>query len=153
MSESLIMLVTYQHYNNNQANAFWQLKCRIFKDEITIGILGLSELGLYVAKSLHDYGFKAIGWKNSSTSQGDIPFYHGKTQLTEFLQQCQIIICLLPLAVDTKHILNKETFALLPQGAYVINLAHDGHLNEDDLRNYTACCSADKPHNSKHTSG
>ena len=31
------------------------------------------------------------------------------------------------------HILNKKTFAQLPQGAFVINAARGGHLVEDDL--------------------
>ncbi len=40
---------------------------------------------------------------------------------------------MLPLTPDTRHILNAETFAKLPKGAYVINIARGGHVNEPDL--------------------
>jgi glyoxylate/hydroxypyruvate reductase A len=39
----------------------------------------------------------------------------------------------LPLTPDTRHILNARTFAKLPKGAYVINIARGGHVNEPDL--------------------
>lgn len=122
-----------QHYNQYQTEHLWKMKRRLFKEDLTVGVLGLGELGAYVAESLKDYGFNVIGWKNSATSNSPIPFYHGKDQLPEFLKQCNILVCLLPLTEDTRHILNKDTLALLPSGAYLINPARGGHINEQDL--------------------
>ena len=40
---------------------------------------------------------------------------------------------MLPLTPETHHILNAQLFAKLPKGAYVINVARGGHVNEPDL--------------------
>jgi glyoxylate/hydroxypyruvate reductase A len=40
---------------------------------------------------------------------------------------------MLPLTPKTKGILNQKTFAKLPAGAYLINIARGQHLNEKDL--------------------
>lgn len=123
-----------QYYNQYQAENLWKMKRRPFKEDLTVGVLGLGELGAYVANALKDYGFNVIGWKNSASKpDSDISYYHGKDQLPEFLKQCNILVCLLPLTEDTRHILNKDTFALLPEGAYLINPARGGHVNEQDL--------------------
>lgn len=123
-----------QHYNQFQAENLWKMKRRLFKEDLTVGVLGLGELGAYVANALKNYGFNVIGWKNSASQpNSDITYYHGADQLPQFLQQCNILVCLLPLTEATRHILNKDTFALLPEGAYLINPARGGHVNEDDL--------------------
>src|SRR5258708_12901947 len=47
--------------------------------------------------------------------------------------QSDFLVCVLPLTRETRHILNAQLFAKLPKGAYVINVARGGHLNEPDL--------------------
>src|SRR5699024_10151910 len=59
--------------------------------------------------------------------------YAGAAELDQFLQQSQVLVCLLPLTAETKHILQRKTLAQLPQGAFIINAARGGHLVEDDL--------------------
>jgi glyoxylate/hydroxypyruvate reductase A len=53
--------------------------------------------------------------------------------LDDFLARSDILICLLPLTPATEGILNRRTFAKLPPGAYVINVARGEHLVEEDL--------------------
>ena len=123
-----------QYYNQFQAQNLWKMKRRPFKEDLTVGVLGLGELGAYVANELKNYGFNVIGWKNSASKPNcDIAYYHGKDQLPDFLKQCNILVCLLPLTEETRHILNQKTFAFLPKGAYLINPARGGHVNEEDL--------------------
>ena len=50
-----------------------------------------------------------------------------------FLQNSEILVCLLPLTEDTRNILNSDLFDMLPEGAYVINVARGEHLVEHDL--------------------
>jgi glyoxylate/hydroxypyruvate reductase A len=59
--------------------------------------------------------------------------YHGKGQLADFASNVDIVVCLLPLTVETKGILNRSFFNLLPKGASIINAARGSHLVVDDL--------------------
>jgi len=98
-----------------------------------IGILGIGELGIDSARKLRDIGFQVRGWSQSKKSEEGIEFFQGDDQLNDFLIDLDILVCLLPLTPATTGILNKELFAKLSPGTYLINAARGGHLVEDDL--------------------
>ena len=56
----------------------------------------------------------------------------GRSELHAFLHRADILVCLL-LTADTVGILDAATFAELPHGACVINVARGQHLVENDL--------------------
>ena len=98
-----------------------------------VGILGLGTLGQAVAADMLKLGFRVQGWARSSKEIPGIAVYSGKKQLNTFLEKTSILVCLLPLTVETEGILNKALFLQLPKGAYIINVARGGHLNVQDL--------------------
>src|SRR5258708_10148493 len=53
--------------------------------------------------------------------------------MPRFLARTDILVCLLPHTDATRHILNRDLFALLPHGASLINAGRGGHLRQDDL--------------------
>ena len=59
--------------------------------------------------------------------------FHGADQLPAFLARTEILVCLLPLTADTAGIVNAQTFALLPRGAFFINVARGQHVVDADL--------------------
>jgi len=101
--------------------------------ETRIGILGLGEIGTVAGERLRDLGFPVSGWSRSRKSVRDIESYAGQDELEAFLRVSDFLICLLPLTHETRGILNAKTFAMLPGGAYVINVARGGHLVEADV--------------------
>ena len=87
---------------------------------------------------LRRLGFRVSGWSRSPRQIQGIACFHGKPQLDAFLQQTDILVCLLPLTPDTLHILNRKIFAKLnrnsPMGAPVlINAGRGGLQNEADI--------------------
>jgi glyoxylate/hydroxypyruvate reductase A len=98
-----------------------------------IGILGLGEIGTMAAERLRDLDFKVAGWSRSRKNVAGVESFAGDGAMAVFLARSDILICLLPLTPQTRGILNKDTFAALPNGAFVINVARGGHLIEDDL--------------------
>jgi glyoxylate/hydroxypyruvate reductase A len=64
--------------------------------------------------------------------------FHGAAGLDAFLRRTDILVCLLPLTPDTRHVLNRAVFAKLnrssPMGAPVlINAGRGGLQNEADI--------------------
>src|SRR5690606_32810750 len=62
-----------------------------------------------------------------------IESFAGRDGLPAFLARTEILVCLLPLTRDTAGILNAATFAGLPRGACLVNVARGAHLVEPDL--------------------
>ena len=98
-----------------------------------VGILGLGELGSAAAQALVAHGFEVLGWSRSPKALHGVVSYAGRSELHNFLHRTDILVCLLPLTADTVGILDTATFAALPHGACVINVARGQHLVEDDL--------------------
>lgn len=97
-----------------------------------VGIMGLGQLGSFVAANLAQLGYPVCGYSRSPKDIPAVDCYHGK-QLDSFLANSEVLINLLPLTVDTENILDKHLFNKLPRGAYVVNLARGKHLVEQDL--------------------
>lgn len=98
----------------------------------TVGVMGLGKLGKNVATSLLNLGFNVVGWARSQHRIDHITCYPAN-RLSEFLKQCHVLVCVLPLTRDTENILNKTLFTQLPTGASLINVGRGEHLVEQDL--------------------
>ncbi|MEJ1221938.1 2-hydroxyacid dehydrogenase [Sediminicola sp. 1XM1-17] len=136
MSEFVIACVfahlkNLHFYGQQESKKSWTRRAYLRKQDVTVGIMGLGELGSTLARDLQQMGFKVQGWANSKKE--GIPTFKGEQELTAFLTTTSILVCLLPLTEDTKGILNKALLSQLPKEAYVINVARGGHLVESDL--------------------
>ncbi|MEO7760508.1 MAG: glyoxylate/hydroxypyruvate reductase A [Casimicrobiaceae bacterium] len=100
---------------------------------VTAGVLGMGEVGRTVAKALQVAGFNVCGWSRTPKHMPGVSMSHGHDGLQTCLRQSHYLVCTLPLTAQTLGILDRNTLALLPRGAYVINVARGGHLVEPDL--------------------
>ncbi|MBT8296614.1 MAG: glyoxylate/hydroxypyruvate reductase A [Gramella sp.] len=121
------------HYVKAQSKKEWEKYQYRRPQNTRVGIMGLGVLGNAVADKLHKNNFQVNGWSRTEKNCDNVTSFHGKDQLEEFLENSEILICLLPLTEDTKDILNADLFDMLPEGAYVINVARGEHLVEHDL--------------------
>jgi glyoxylate/hydroxypyruvate reductase A len=101
--------------------------------ERRVGFMGLGELGQAAIRMLSPIGFALSGWSRSPRQIEGVECFHGSEGMGAFLAQCDILVCLLPLTEETRGILCRETFAQMPKGACLINVARGGHLVQDDL--------------------
>jgi len=111
----------------------WQWRDVAPVSQCRVGIMGLGELGRAALAKLAPLGFRLLGWSRSEYQIAGVDCYAGEAGLAPFLGQCDILVCLLPLTDQTRHILNRNTFACLPRGARLVNAARGGHLVQDDL--------------------
>lgn len=97
-----------------------------------IGVLGLGQLGGYVATHLSDLGYPVSGYSRSPKRIAGVETFSGDG-LAAFLAQSEVLINLLPLTAETEGFLNADLFAKLPKGAFIVNLARGKQLVEADL--------------------
>lgn len=120
-------------YGQYQLQRQWQPLQPRNVDDVTIGVMGLGQIGRAVATRLNQVGFQVLGWSRRAKSMENIQVFAGQQQLSDFLAVSEILVCLLPLTAETENILSTDTLGHLPQGAYVVNVARGKHLVEEDL--------------------
>ena len=132
---SAVLMIHRNHfdYANAKQQRRWTPMPVALPSECTIGVMGLGNLGRQVSATLNQLGFNLRGWSRSPKSLANVTTFSGNDALGEFLSQCNILICLLPLTEDTKGLLNYTTLSQLPQGAALINVGRGDHLVERDL--------------------
>ncbi|MCC5913499.1 MAG: glyoxylate/hydroxypyruvate reductase A [Balneolaceae bacterium] len=119
-------------YIDQQRAGQWKKHPPLRKDEVTIGVMGLGELGRESASRLAMNGFMVNGWSRSKKELNGIRTFSGD-EIDQFLQSSNILVCLLPLTEETEGILDLELFKKLRRPAYLVNVARGKHLTEEDL--------------------
>ncbi len=138
MTEFVLLHVLRYHrcwpeYMAQAVDHVWRPHRQYTTSDRTIGIMGLGVLGRAAADALTGLGFTVVGWSRSPKNLPGLTTFHGDDGLMPFLGRAQILICMLPLTPATAGILKAGTFAALPEGAVLINLARGAHLVEADL--------------------
>ena len=105
----------------------WQLGGKV------MGIYGMGRIGQAVAQRARSFGMK-IHYCNrtrlATEVEGDAVFHESPVDL---LGVSRFLSLHAPSTPETRHFLNAQTLALLPQGAVVVNTARGGLVNDDDL--------------------
>lgn len=123
----------FDEYQALQQRQEWQPLDPHSLDDFTIGILGAGVLGQSVARKLTEFGFSVRCWSRSAKQIDGVQSFAGEAQRAAFLDGVKLVINLLPYTPETVGILNRELFAQLSTGAYLINIARGAHLVEADL--------------------
>lgn len=143
MTEYVTLHVLMHHrqelyLRESQREQRWAPRYQWAAGAITVGIMGLGTLGANAAEVLRRIGFRVVGWSRSAKQVDGVECFAGKELLGDFLRETNILVCLLPLTPDTRHILNRDAFAKLnrnsPMGAPVlINAGRGGLQDEADI--------------------
>src|SRR4051794_20340169 len=129
MTEYVVLHVLMHHRQEpylraSQREKRWAPKSQWPASAIRVGIMGLGTLGSSAAGALRHLGFRVAGWSRTPKQIDGVDCYQGEPQLDAFLGHTDILVCLLPLTPDTRHILNRGLFTKLnrssPMGAPVL---------------------------------
>jgi len=143
MTEYVVLHVLMHHrqepyLRQSQRDRRWAPRFQWPASAVSVGIMGLGVLGAHAAKALKGVGFQVAGWSRSEKRIEGIECFASREQLEPFLRRTDILVCMLPLTAETRHILNRDLFSKLrrsgPIGAPVlINAGRGGLQNETDL--------------------
>lgn len=131
----LMLLRRMPEYEEVVRNRGWsnQLPIRSIRDN-TFTILGTGDIGVNVADRLRGMGAARItGLSRSGRAREGFDEVLPISRLDEALPQARNLIMALPGTVETYHILNRARIALLPQGAYVVNVGRGAAVEQEPL--------------------
>lgn len=119
-----------RHFEENKLNKNWDMSHPEL--EVKVGVMGVGELGGDVLDKLSYMGFEVAGYGNSQKKIFNFPYFYGNG-LPDFLNEVNVVVCLLPLTPQTDGFMDKEFFQNCQPGTYIINAARGKHLVEEDL--------------------
>ena len=111
----------------------WRKQIPVLRSDFPVGVMGLGVLGTRVAQALQGFEFPINAWSRKPKVLDGVCGFAGAAQLDAFLAASKVLVCLLPLTVDTQNILNHRTLSRLQPGGYIINVARGAHLVDADL--------------------
>lgn len=117
----------------HQRERTWKIYPQRAAADYHVGVMGLGEIGGYIAAQLAGLGYKVSGWARSEKSLAGVRCYHGDAQAGEFLGQLDALINVLPLTEQTRGILAHPLLDQLPDGAALINCGRGEHMVNQDV--------------------
>lgn len=96
----------------------------------TLGVIGTGNIGREVIKIAQALGMKILAY--ARTPREDEPGIHFAS-LEEVLAQSDYLTLHCPLNADTRHLINKDTLALMKPTAFIINTARGALIDEAAL--------------------
>jgi glyoxylate/hydroxypyruvate reductase A len=123
----------FDEYEQQARQGMWNPLAPRKKEEFTVGVLGLGQLGIPVVKALRQLGFPVRGWSRSPKDLPGVDCYAGMDALDDFLSGTQVLVSMLPLTPETTNLLDRARLSKLPEGAFLINVARGAQVAEPDL--------------------
>ncbi len=103
-------------------------------NEHTLGIIGMGNIGKKVATRASAFNLKILYHnRNKLDHKDEVTFNASYSDLEYLLNVSKFVLLLCPLTNRTKHLMNKETFALMRKDAFIINIARGKIIKEDAL--------------------
>ena len=98
---------------------------------MTIGIVGLGNIGMRVAAIANAFGMKVNAF--TSKSADILPAYINKCRLPDLYTSSDVISLHCPLTPDTEKMINKSSISLMKANAIVINTGRGPLVDEYDI--------------------
>ncbi len=100
----------------------------------TMGLLGMGSIARATGRIASGLGLNLLGYDPYASDAAFEDIRAGRcATLAEMLECTHVLSLHCPLTDDTRHILNAEAIARMPEGSYVVNTARGGLIDEDSL--------------------
>ncbi|KXH87073.1 phosphoglycerate dehydrogenase [Sporosarcina sp. HYO08] len=120
---------------NSLKNQIWDRKSFIgveLKNK-TLGVIGLGRIGAEVAARAKGQRMSVIAYDPFLTEDKAKKLGIRCGSVEDIIKAADFITVHTPLMKETKHLLNKEAFAMMKDGVQIINCARGGIIDEDAL--------------------
>lgn len=100
----------------------------------TLGVIGCGNIGSIVADRAVGLKMRVIAFDPFLTEERAVALGVEKVELEELLARADIVTLHTPLTDQTRNVLGKDNLAKLKKGAYVVNCARGGLVDEEALK-------------------
>lgn len=142
MAEYVLWRVLDHHrqgitYRAQQKTRLWREHPQRSASEMSVGVMGLGELGREAARRLVAAGFRVNGWSRRERPMDGVTTFHGEGGLGSFLAATDMLVVLLPLTPATRGIVDHRLLRQLRRrdghGAVLINAGRGGLQKDADI--------------------
>lgn len=114
----------------SQSKGIWDRHTQPLLEGKTIVIVGLGILAEHLAARCKLFGMKVLGVSSGRKHAPDFDEVFSRAELRQAAQRADFLMLLVPYSKDTHHLVNAEVLAAMKPGAFLINLARGGVLDE-----------------------
>lgn len=88
----------------------------------TVGIVGLGDLGLSIARVLRPFGVQLRGLRRSPAPAPEVDELYEPSRVGEFVQGLDVLVVAAPLTAETRGLIGARELAELERGALLVNV-------------------------------
>ncbi len=99
----------------------------------TLGIIGFGRIGKRLAELVAPFKMKVLVYHPSQREEALADYIEKVKTPAEIFPRADIISLHCPLNENTRYLINKDSIAAMKDGAYLVNTARGGIINEVDL--------------------
>lgn len=102
-------------------------------EDCTVGLMGFGRIPRAVARKLQGFGVEIIAYDPFVDEENMKNAGVKKVELEDLFKNSDYLSLHSPLLDSTANTVNKETIAMMKDGAFIVNTARGGLMNEEDL--------------------
>ena len=133
LAAALRFLQRLDVYALQQRETHWEQHDPRSPSSVNAGVMGLGAIGAQVARALAAQGFVVRGHARSAKDMDGVTVFAGESRLNAFLDNLDLLVCVLPATPATDGILNSRSLSRLSSGAHLVNIGRGPALVEEDL--------------------
>ncbi len=116
-----------------QAHRTWErFPARVLKEK-TVGIFGVGAIAAELAPKCKAFGMKVVGISSVKRQVPGIDAMYSRDELERAVKELDFLVLLTPFTPDTRNIVDAKIFGAMKPGAFLVNLARGGVVDEDAL--------------------
>jgi phosphoglycerate dehydrogenase-like enzyme len=137
LAEFVVMAMLMHHKGalrviRAQQRRHWERYAGTDMEGRTLAIVGLGRVGAEIARLCRALGMRVIG-TDLRFVPDVVDHYYEPSRLHAMLPQTDVLVLIVPHTPQTENLIGARELALLPRGAYVINIARGAVVDEPAL--------------------
>lgn len=131
----MLMLCRNLYMTSNELkNGIWNKAGGFQLTNKKVGIIGVGHIGKEVVRLIKPFNCEVL--VNDIINQNEYYKEHNLKEVSkeEIFKTCDIVTLHIPYDDNTKNMIDKNTFEMMKNSAFIINSARGGIINEDDLK-------------------